>query len=45
MFGARSGIIEQFSNTYLLRGRVYGRDHDDDPNPGPLPHRTYAVLK
>ncbi|MEU3838094.1 hypothetical protein ACFW61_35315 [Streptomyces microflavus] len=27
----------------LLRGRVYGRDHDD-PNPGPLPHQTYAVL-
>lgn len=27
----------------LLRGRVYGRDHDD-PNPGPLPHRTYAAL-
>ncbi|MFC9458999.1 hypothetical protein [Streptomyces sp. NPDC056983] len=27
----------------LLGGRVYGRDHDD-PNPGPLPHRTYAML-
>ncbi|MFJ3926249.1 hypothetical protein [Streptomyces sp. NPDC090022] len=27
----------------LLRGRVYGRDHDD-PDPGPLPHRSYAVL-
>ncbi|WP_405778739.1 hypothetical protein [Streptomyces sp. NBC_01378] len=27
----------------LLRGRVYGRDHDD-PNPGPLQHRTYATL-
>ncbi|MFD0033235.1 hypothetical protein ACWGDS_44755 [Streptomyces sp. NPDC055059] len=27
----------------LLRGRVYGHDHDD-PNPGPLPHRTYAML-
>lgn len=27
----------------LLRGRVYGHDHDD-PNPGPLPHQTYAVL-
>lgn len=27
----------------LLRGRVYGHDHDD-PNPGPLPHRTYAAL-
>ncbi|MFF4795778.1 MULTISPECIES: hypothetical protein [unclassified Streptomyces] len=27
----------------LLRGRVYGHDHDD-PNPGPLPHRTYATL-
>ncbi|MFJ6054630.1 hypothetical protein [Streptomyces sp. NPDC092307] len=27
----------------LLRGRVYGRDHDD-PNPGLLPHQTYAVL-
>ncbi|OKJ21765.1 hypothetical protein AMK21_10100 [Streptomyces sp. CB00316] len=27
----------------LLRGRVYGRDHDR-PNPGPLPHQTYAVL-
>ncbi|MFJ5139013.1 hypothetical protein [Streptomyces sp. NPDC088707] len=27
----------------LLRGRVYGCDHDD-PNPGPLPHQTYAVL-
>ncbi|AJE44334.1 hypothetical protein [Streptomyces nodosus] len=27
----------------LLRGRVYGRDHDD-PDPGPLPHRTYASL-
>ncbi|ULR55749.1 hypothetical protein [Streptomyces deccanensis] len=25
----------------LLNGRVYGHDHDD-PNPGPLPHRTYA---
>ncbi|MBL1118412.1 hypothetical protein JK364_39515 [Streptomyces sp. 110] len=27
----------------LLRGRVYGCDHDD-PDPGPLPHRTYAAL-
>ncbi|MFK0182118.1 hypothetical protein ACIQVR_39910 [Streptomyces xanthochromogenes] len=27
----------------LLRGRVYGQDHDH-PNPGPLPHQTYAVL-
>ncbi|MEU3434101.1 hypothetical protein [Streptomyces sp. NPDC006863] len=27
----------------LLRGRVYGHDHDG-PNPGPLPHHTYAVL-
>ncbi|GAA3108480.1 hypothetical protein GCM10017687_20930 [Streptomyces echinatus] len=27
----------------LMRGRVYGRDHDD-PDPGPLPHRTYATL-
>ncbi|WP_413798319.1 hypothetical protein [Streptomyces iranensis] len=27
----------------LLRGRVYGCDHDD-PDPGPLPHQTYAVL-
>ncbi|MFD8779100.1 hypothetical protein [Streptomyces sp. NPDC056721] len=27
----------------MLRGRVYGRDHDD-PNPGPLAHRTYAML-
>lgn len=27
----------------LLRGRVYGRDQDD-PNPGPLPHQTYAAL-
>jgi hypothetical protein len=27
----------------LLRGRVYGRDHDDH-DPGPLPHRTYAAL-
>ncbi|WP_317447621.1 hypothetical protein [Streptomyces collinus] len=27
----------------LLRGRVYGCDHDD-PNPGPLPPRTYATL-
>ncbi|MFB6990255.1 hypothetical protein ACFC0C_28505 [Streptomyces sp. NPDC056178] len=27
----------------LLRGRVYGHDHDD-PNPGPLPHQTYAAL-
>ncbi|MGW6145477.1 hypothetical protein [Streptomyces sp. NPDC055140] len=27
----------------LMRGRVYGHDHDD-PNPGPLPHRTYATL-
>ncbi|MFE1442362.1 hypothetical protein [Streptomyces sp. NPDC058739] len=27
----------------LLRGRVYGRDHDD-PDPGPLPGRTYAAL-
>jgi hypothetical protein len=27
----------------LLNGRVYGHDHDD-PNPGPLPHRTYAEL-
>ncbi|MGW0563165.1 hypothetical protein ACWDZ4_21735 [Streptomyces sp. NPDC003016] len=25
----------------LLRGRVYGRDHDD---PGPLPHQAYAAL-
>ncbi|MFG2630012.1 hypothetical protein [Streptomyces sp. NPDC048473] len=27
----------------LLRGRVYGHDHDE-PNPGPLPHQTYAAL-
>ncbi|MFH8990003.1 hypothetical protein [Streptomyces sp. NPDC017940] len=27
----------------LLRGRVYGRDHDA-PSPGPLPHQTYAAL-
>lgn len=27
----------------LLHGRVYGTDHDA-PNPGPLPHRTYAEL-
>ncbi|KUF19221.1 hypothetical protein AT728_22020 [Streptomyces silvensis] len=27
----------------LLRGRVYGRDHDA-PNSGPLPHQTYAAL-
>ncbi|MFF4331158.1 hypothetical protein ACFYZT_32215 [Streptomyces sp. NPDC001591] len=27
----------------LLRGRVYGTDHDD-PNPGPWPGRTYAEL-
>ncbi|MFJ8150293.1 hypothetical protein ACIQ6R_35435 [Streptomyces sp. NPDC096048] len=27
----------------LLRGRAYGHDHDG-PNPGPLPHQTYAVL-
>ncbi|MET7540038.1 hypothetical protein [Streptomyces sp. NPDC005507] len=27
----------------LLRGRVYGHDHDG-PNPGPLAHRTYATL-
>ncbi|MFF9768265.1 hypothetical protein ACF1GT_16905 [Streptomyces sp. NPDC014636] len=27
----------------LLRGRVYGQDHDV-PNPGPVPHRTYATL-
>ncbi|MET8586464.1 hypothetical protein ABZX39_37225 [Streptomyces collinus] len=26
-----------------LRGRPYGCDHDD-PNPGPLPTRTYAAL-
>ncbi|WP_413804194.1 hypothetical protein [Streptomyces sp. OE57] len=27
----------------LLRGRVYGCDHDD-PDLGPLPHQTYAAL-
>ncbi|MFC9283004.1 hypothetical protein [Streptomyces collinus] len=27
----------------LLRGRVYGCDHDD-PHPGPFPARTYAAL-
>ncbi|GGW59314.1 hypothetical protein GCM10010503_40620 [Streptomyces lucensis JCM 4490] len=27
----------------LLRGRVYGCDHDD-PDPGPRPARTYAML-
>jgi hypothetical protein len=27
----------------LLRGRVYGHDHDA-PNPGPLPWQTYAAL-
>ncbi|AVH61722.1 MULTISPECIES: hypothetical protein [Streptomyces] len=27
----------------LLNRRVYGADHDA-PNPGPLPHRTYAEL-
>ncbi|CAM5352482.1 hypothetical protein SGLAM104S_04136 [Streptomyces glaucescens] len=25
----------------LLKGRVYGAEHDD-PNPGPLPNRTCA---
>ncbi|GHH88519.1 hypothetical protein GCM10018793_68490 [Streptomyces sulfonofaciens] len=29
------------SDEQLLRGRVYGRDHED---PGPLPHQTYASL-
>ncbi|GHD75492.1 hypothetical protein GCM10010336_51380 [Streptomyces goshikiensis] len=28
-------------NEELLRGRVYGADHD---HPGPLPHRDYAEL-
>ncbi|QKW66142.1 hypothetical protein HUT15_37145 (plasmid) [Streptomyces sp. NA03103] len=27
----------------MLNGRVYGAEHDD-PNPGPLPHRTHAEL-
>ncbi|MFJ4007705.1 hypothetical protein ACIPWL_30230 [Streptomyces sp. NPDC090023] len=27
----------------LLRGRVYGHDHDD-PHPGPLPDHMYAAL-
>ncbi|MDT9682841.1 hypothetical protein RND61_12275 [Streptomyces sp. TRM76323] len=27
----------------LLRGRVYGQDHDD-PRPGPRPGRAYAEL-
>ncbi|GAA3041545.1 MDR/zinc-dependent alcohol dehydrogenase-like family protein [Streptomyces glomeratus] len=27
----------------LLRGRIYGRDHDD-PDPGPRPGRRYAEL-
>ncbi|MER5771860.1 hypothetical protein [Streptomyces sp. NPDC001985] len=27
----------------ILRGRVYGADHDD-PDPGPRPGRTYAEL-
>ncbi|WP_424216534.1 hypothetical protein ACN20G_30855 (plasmid) [Streptomyces sp. BI20] len=27
----------------LLRGRVYGRDHDD-PDPGPRPGRRYLEL-
>ncbi|MEU9992841.1 hypothetical protein AB0E10_39865 [Streptomyces sp. NPDC048045] len=27
----------------LLRGRIYGREHDD-PDPGPLSSRTYAAL-
>ncbi|MFB0619324.1 hypothetical protein [Streptomyces sp. AGS-58] len=27
----------------LLRGRVYGRAYEDQ-DPGPLAHRTYAVL-
>ncbi|MCD9879838.1 hypothetical protein [Streptomyces guryensis] len=27
----------------VLRGRVYGHDHED-PDPGPLPGRTYAAL-
>ncbi|MFD3516042.1 hypothetical protein [Streptomyces sp. NPDC058657] len=27
----------------LLRGRVYGQDHDT-PHSGPLPHHRYAVL-
>jgi hypothetical protein len=27
----------------LLNGRVYGAEHDD-PDPGSLPHRTYAAL-
>lgn len=29
----------------LLRGGVYGQDHDGpSPSPGPLPHQTYAAL-
>ncbi|MER7048384.1 hypothetical protein [Streptomyces jumonjinensis] len=31
------------SDEQLMRGRVYGRDHED-LNPGRLPHRTYAEL-
>ncbi|MDF9874542.1 hypothetical protein OKW18_006680 [Streptomyces pratensis] len=32
-----------YGGEQMLNGRVYVHDHND-PNPGPLPHRTYAEL-
>ncbi|WNE93855.1 hypothetical protein PS467_00090 [Streptomyces luomodiensis] len=40
---ARACARAQAGDEQLLRGRVYGCDHDD-PDPGPLPHQTYAAL-
>ncbi|MFD9254585.1 transposase family protein [Streptomyces bottropensis] len=39
----RAGAAERMDrdDEQLLRGRVYGTDHD---HPGPLPHRDYAEL-
>lgn len=40
--GCKAGRMNA-DDEQLLRGRVYGCDHDD-PHPGPLPHQTYAAL-
>lgn len=40
---AAARLIGMNGDEQLLRGRVYGCDYDN-PNPAPLPHRTYAAL-
>ncbi|MFF9342705.1 MULTISPECIES: hypothetical protein [unclassified Streptomyces] len=41
--GGKDGGMGGDRDEELLRGRVYGQDHDD-PRPGPRPGRAYAEL-